>query len=253
MKLPDRLVVKHLSTVTSTMDVALELLPSIKDFNKTYVVLADEQVQGRGSRARYWHSPKGGFYATFIMPFDLPVTAVREGSIMAGVALAQTLQTVLAGTSSDILCKWPNDVLVNGHKIAGILLEYHEHEGQAFLHIGFGVNLITSPGLPDNFYEAINILFLTKRPIENTEFMEALAPRLLDLEQSWRGGGFEAIRQTWLDNTVPEGTPVSFHENGTLVNGFFAGIDAQGALRLKDESGSIRTVNTGDLFFQSAP
>ena len=147
---------KLLSADTWPMGVGRVLLPSVDSTNAEAFrrapdlsgpcwILAAEQTAGRGRRARAWSSPQGNFYATLVMqPHEAPQTVALR-SFAAALALRDALAGA-TGTGAGLALKWPNDVLMNGGKVAGILLESHgSGQGVAALAIGIGVNLIAHP------------------------------------------------------------------------------------------------------------
>ena len=115
-----------------------------------------EQTAGRGRRGRRWSSPPGNLYASLILRPDAAPDRAAQLGFVAALAVADALRE-LAPELGEPACKWPNDILVGGHKIAGILLESEMGEGQnlAFLIVGVGINLVSAP--PDAEYPATSI------------------------------------------------------------------------------------------------
>ncbi|HYJ53759.1 MAG TPA: biotin--[acetyl-CoA-carboxylase] ligase [Allosphingosinicella sp.] len=191
---------------------------------------AGRQTGGKGRQGREWRSPGGNLYASTLvrlLPGDPPAPTL---ALVAAVAL----QEVARRHAPEVRIKWPNDLLVEGAKVAGILLERH---GDAVV-IGFGVNLATHP--EDLGRPATSL----GTPVAPDAFLERLATALRDWLTLWRKEGFATVRAAWLRAAHPAGTPLV--SNG--AEGVFEGLDESGALRLRLADGSIRLIHAGDVF-----
>ncbi len=157
-------------------------------------------------------------------------------SLVAGVALARAVRVVAPEVEARL--KWPNDLLIDGVKCTGILLE---RAGNSVV-IGMGVNLVSSPELPDR----PTISFADKGvKIDRDHFSEVLALAFLDALVEWRGGGMELIVAEWTARAHPVGTPLHVSEQG--IDGFFDGLAPDGALRLRREGGEVMLIHAGDV------
>jgi BirA family transcriptional regulator, biotin operon repressor / biotin---[acetyl-CoA-carboxylase] ligase len=191
---------------------------------------AGRQTGGKGRQGREWRSPQGNLYASTIVrirPGDPPAPTL---ALVAAVALHE----VVRRHAPEARIKWPNDLLVDGAKVAGILLERHADA----VVIGFGVNLATHP--EDLGRPATSL----GTPLAPDAFLERLAGALRDWLERWRSEGFAPVRSAWLDVAHPVGTPLV--SNGT--EGFFDGLDESGALRLRLANGATRIIHAGDVF-----
>ena len=202
---------------------------------------AVRQSCGRGRQGRKWHSPPGNLYASTLVrlrPGDPPAPTL---ALVAAVALHQVASSfAVAGIAIEI--KWPNDLLVAGAKLSGILLERIDDS----VIIGFGVNLSDHPD--EIARPAINMGMLGGAPDPN-RFLEALASSFACWVDRWRDEGLEPIRSGWLACAHPLGTPLSTHmPSGTLVEGLFDGLDESGGLRLRLADGSSKIIHAGDVF-----
>lgn len=202
---------------------------------------AGRQSGGRGRQGREWHSPPGNLYASTLVrlrPGDPPAPTL---ALVAAVALHEVASTfVVVGVSIEI--KWPNDLLVAGAKLSGILLE---RIGDAIV-VGFGVNLADHPDEPDR--PAINMGMLGGAP-DPARFTEALAASFARWVGRWRDEGLEPVRTGWLAAAHPPGTALSTHTaDGAWVEGLFDGLDESGALRLRLADGSVQVIHAGDVF-----
>ncbi len=210
------------------------------------LVWAREQTSGRGRRGRRWASPRGNLYLSLLLrPRARPAEAAQIGFV-AAAALAETLAGVLP-SERRVSCKWPNDLLVDGAKIAGILLETEAPgEELAALVLGVGVNLVSHPeGLP---YPATSILAAGGK-ISAEALLEVLALKLEHWYTLWRRAGFAPVRRRWLDFATGLGAPVEVRLEGATLKGRFASLDSSGALELELAEGGRRLVTAGDVFY----
>ncbi|HET9639215.1 MAG TPA: biotin--[acetyl-CoA-carboxylase] ligase [Allosphingosinicella sp.] len=202
---------------------------------------AERQSGGRGRQGREWHSPPGNLYASTLVrlrPGDPPAPSL---ALVAAVALHEVASDFVAGQTR-VEIKWPNDLLVAGAKLSGILLE---RVGDAVV-VGFGVNLSDHPD--ETLRPAINLGMLGGAP-DPARFLEALAASLARWLGRWRDEGLEPIRQAWLAAAHPPGTALSTHTaSGAWVEGVFDGLDESGALKLRLADGSSQVIHAGDVF-----
>ena len=156
-------------------------------------------------------------------------------SLAAGLALIEAVDAIAPGAA--LMLKWPNDLLLRNDKLAGILLERSGDRVVA----GFGVNLASGPPLPDRLAASLGG---SVGPREFAPLLAATFARRLD---QWRAGEAEAIRADWLDRAHPAGTPLCVHGAGSEpVSGTFAGVEADGALRL-NTPGGVQIIRAGDV------
>jgi BirA family biotin operon repressor/biotin-[acetyl-CoA-carboxylase] ligase len=202
---------------------------------------AERQSGGRGRQGREWHSPPGNLYASTLVrlrPGDPPAPTL---ALAAAVALHEVASDFVAG-GIGIEIKWPNDLLVAGAKLSGILLE---RVGDAVV-IGFGVNLSDHPD--EIARPAINIGMLGGAP-DPARFLEALASGFARWLRRWRDEGVAPVRQAWLAAAHPPGTALSTHTAaGGRIEGLFDGLDESGALRLRLADGAVKVIHAGDVF-----
>ncbi len=157
-------------------------------------------------------------------------------SLVAGVALAKAVAALAPDV--DARLKWPNDLLIDGVKCTGILLE---RAGDSIV-IGMGVNLVSSPELPDR----PTVCFADKGVvIDRDRFADVLAVALTDALWTWRNGGIDRIVETWTAHAHPVGTPLRVSELG--IDGTFDGLAPDGALRLRREGGEVMLIHAGDV------
>lgn len=203
---------------------------------------ADRQSGGRGRQGREWHSPPGNLYASTLVrlrPGDPPAPTL---ALVAAVALHE-VAAAFAG-EAPIEIKWPNDLMVAGAKLSGILLERLDDA----VIVGFGVNLAEHPDQTER--PSTSFADLGGAP-DPTLFLEALAESFGRWLERWRNEGLAAIRTRWLASAHPPGTALSTHTaSGAWVEGVFDGLDDSGALRLRLADGSSQVIHAGDVFLK---
>ncbi len=193
-------------------------------------VTAEEQTRGRGRSGREWHSPQGNLYLTCLLADPAPPGKLSQLGFVAGVALIDALIACTHSTCFHL--KWPNDVLVDGAKLAGLLLETrHQNDARAVV-IGWGVNIETAPNNPA--YRTIALKSILSSA--NTETLrQQLMKAFIERFRQWdKGKNFAAIRDVWLQFALPPGTPLAIHASASeKIEGVFETIDEDGSLLLK--------------------
>jgi BirA family biotin operon repressor/biotin-[acetyl-CoA-carboxylase] ligase len=221
-----------------------------------------QQTAGRGRRGREWHSPPGNLAASLlIVPEASPETIATLGFV-AGVALNAALSAILpkgmvrvgidgadgADGRSRIALKWPNDVLADGAKLAGILLEAAKTpSGRHGIIVGIGVNVVAAPeGVP---YPATSLKALgVERTAEDV--FEALSDAWVEAFGLWNDGyGVAAILDRWRGSAAGIGAPVAITQDGVVRRGIFETIDSAGRLIIRDDDGARHPITAGDVHF----
>lgn len=206
-----------------------------------------QQTEGRGRRGRPWASAPGNLAATLLLvPEADPGIAATLGFV-AGVALNQALAGMLPGART-IALKWPNDVLADGAKLAGILLEAHKlDDGRHAVAIGFGVNIVAAPkALP---YPAVSLADLGSA-LDAAAVFEALGEFWVDGFALWRDGlGIGEVLTLWRQMAAGIGAPVAVSQNGAVVRGIFETIDDSGRLIVRADNDERVAITAGDVHF----
>lgn len=238
--LPDGWTLVALQSVGSTNDEAARLAEA--GAREGTVVWAREQTGGRGRRGRSWASPVGNLYSSTILRPDCPAARAAELGFVAALAVAD-----MVPASRQVRVKWPNDVMVDGGKVAGILPESSiGADGRAeHVVLGIGVNVSFAPEVPEMRYRGACLGGTVDSALER--LTAALARRLAQ----WRRDGFAAIRTEWLAKAGPLGLEVDVKLGEELVRGRFAGMDGEGALLLDTPVGPRRIV-AGELLARAA-
>jgi BirA family biotin operon repressor/biotin-[acetyl-CoA-carboxylase] ligase len=202
---------------------------------------ADRQTSGRGRLGRDWVSPAGNLYVSNLVtlrPSDPPAPTL---ALVAAISVYDTLK--IWAPSEALVIKWPNDLLIDGAKISGILLE---SAGKAVV-VGIGANLMLVP--PNLDRPATSLLALGIAPPDAKAFLEALAETFAVWLSRWRAEGISIIRVAWLDRAHPVGTALSAALNDDQrIEGLFDGLTEDCALRLRLADGSTRVIHAGDVF-----
>ena len=229
--------IHYFPEISSTMDAARELAK--KGAKEGTIVIAETQTRGRGRLSREWLSPEGGIYFTLVLrPRISPAYAPRI-NLMAAVAVAATIRK-LFGLKAEL--KWPNDVLIKGRKVCGILAEMDaEMDVVNFVNVGIGINANTS--VPQFEKTATSLKDALGREISRKEFLSAL---LVGIERRQALLMEADLLEEWKKLSATLNKDVRIMSLGEEVIGQAIDIDATGALILKGQDGSLRTVLVGD-------
>lgn len=208
-------------------------------------VLARQQTAGRGRRGRSWESPPGNLFLSLLLrPKSSPAEAATL-SFLTAVALLEALD--LAAVPAKLTCKWPNDVLVNGAKVAGILLESRTGPDGVlgWVTVGIGVNLAWHP--PEAPYP-VTALAAHGIHVTPQDFAHWLLARYGYWYGRWQAEGFAPVRAAWLVRAQGLGQPVIVRLPDSELRGRFVALDDSGALLLELPDGRRQTVTAGDVF-----
>ena len=212
-------------------------------------VVADRQTGGRGRQGRTWVSPVGNFYASLALRDPAPAALAPQLGFVAGVALATTLRARLRGDDR-LRLKWPNDILFDGAKVAGILLESAMLPDERLgCVIGIGVNCNTHPsGLS---YPATDLRTAGDAQVDPADVLAELAHNLCAELARWRrGDGFASVRERWLAKAAGHGERIVVATPRQTFSGIFRDLDAGGRLLVEVPDGLAR-VDAGDVFLSS--
>lgn len=207
-------------------------------------VLTKAQPAGVGRRGKRWDMPKGNFAASLLMHSTEPLLTLAQRSFVAALALHDVLDGLGV---TDISLKWPNDVLVQERKVAGILLA----SGAGAIVVGMGVNLVSVPhpaALPEHAVAPISLKEVLHSPPDDEAFLELLANAFLKYEQQMRAYGFAPIRAAWLAKAARIGEVIHARLPEATLSGTFETIDETGALVLGTEKGPV-TLPAAEVFF----
>ena len=245
--LPAAIRLVDLETVASTNDEALAL--AHQGAPAWTVVRAHRQTAGRGRNGKAFASPPGNSYTSFVLRPQGTREHLPQIALVAGLAVAETISE-LAPQLPPALCKWPNDILVAGHKVCGILVEAAGLSTRSdAIVVGIGVNLVRHPQLPPL---RIGDLHSLGGPVLHRDaWLAALCRHLPGRIAIWQQAGFPALREAWLALAAGLGEQVVL-QAGTSLFGRLRGIDGQGALLIDDRHGIAHRCHSGSLVLKDA-
>lgn len=209
-------------------------------------IVAREQTTGRGRRGRTWQSPRGNLSASLLLSEPCTPDRAPQLSFVAALALHDALSEVVSAARGALQVKWPNDLLLEGAKVAGILVEGESASGGGFAAaMGVGVNCVSHPA--DTPYPATNLrahgLTIAPEPL-----LAALAAAMTRRLGQWaRGEGFEAIRADWTAHAMRLRETIRLRTAEGDVEGRFDGIDQVGRLLLTLREGGRRAFSAGEV------
>jgi len=199
-------------------------------------LVALTQEAGKGRQGRTWVSAPGNFYGSTLVELRDGDPAAQSLSIAAGLALVEAVDAAVPGQA--LMLKWPNDLMLLGRKLAGILLE---RSGER-VAVGFGVNLASAPALQDRQSASLSA------QVTPEAFAPLLAGSFARLLGLWRSSQPMLLVQAWLARAHPVGTRLSVHSGpNEKVSGRFDGLEPDGALRLRRDDGTLDLVRAGDV------
>lgn len=242
-------VARHvLDRVDSTNAEAMRMAPGL---SAPTWVMARQQTAGRGRRGRAWADPPGNFAASLVLrPMGGPADAARL-SFVAALAVHDALRQ-LCGPHLNLALKWPNDVLLNGGKLSGILLESIGAGGTIHaLVIGIGINLAAAPDrdqVEPGALRPVSLQGETGLTISPDDMLDALAAAFEDWNRQMRDYGFGPIRSAWLARAARLGETITARTGAAETTGRFEGIDESGALILTGPRGR-QAIPAADIFF----
>ncbi len=206
-------------------------------------IVALKQTAGYGRRGRGWEQRAGDFAGTLFFKPDSEKETLGQVSFIVSLALAAAFDEIIPQEKTRL--KWPNDVLVEGGKCAGILLE----NLGAHLAIGVGVNMVTAPeGMP---YKTARLIDHATDLPDPPDFAACLDEHFWRVYQIWREQGFEPVRQQWLARAASVFEEITVRLPNEELKGVFAGLDETGALVLRSAAGK-RTIAAGEVFFAAS-
>ncbi|MCZ0738494.1 biotin--[acetyl-CoA-carboxylase] ligase [Phreatobacter sp. AB_2022a] len=211
--------------------------------------VTDRQTAGRGRRGRNWATFEGNLFATLLLTDPAPVANVAELCFVAALALDDAILAVAPGAFDAFNLKWPNDGLLGGAKVAGILIEATTRGRLTQVAIGIGVNIAGHPDdtpYPTTSFAAKGFAF------DRDQLFEALSASMVRALAVWdRGARFAQIRAGWLARAAGLGGPLVLRTDGRRVEGIFTGLDPQGRLILDTPDGR-ELITAGEVLLAPA-
>ena len=221
--------------VESTGSTNADLLADTSSVEGDWLV-ALEQTAGKGRQGREWVTKSGNFFGSTLITLGSGDPPAQSLSLAAGLALVEAIDAAVPDQA--LLLKWPNDLLLGGAKLGGILLE---RQGDRVV-AGFGVNLASSPGLAGRPTASLGCRMSPQA------FAPLLASSMARILGLWRTTDPQDFARAWLARAHPVGTELNVHESdASEISGRFDGIDPDGTLRLRLEDGSVRAIHAADV------
>jgi BirA family biotin operon repressor/biotin-[acetyl-CoA-carboxylase] ligase len=217
------------------------------------VVWAKRQTEGRGRMGRLWVSAEGNLFCSLLLAPHCDAQTAAQLSFVTAVAVIETLKPIIdEGTLS---CKWPNDILLDGKKIGGILLESFEtadmHPGHdkmvRWVIVGVGINIDTCPentDIPATYLKAAGVEIISAKIV-----LSRFIHHFITQYDLWAKKGFAPIRKQWMEHAFRVGKSIEVRLPKETHIGVFEGIDTSGALQLKPAGSKRISINAGDVYW----
>lgn len=236
--------IAHFKEVDSTNDEAKRL--ASLGYPEGTLVVAEKQIKGRGRRGRYWSSPFGkGIWCSFILRPDITPTEASKLTIVAAVSLTTVLQKQYG---LDVKIKWPNDIMFNGRKLAGILTELSaDIERVIYIVVGTGINVNTEDFPPEIRELAISLKQITGKTYNRVRLLCGYLQQFEKDYQLFVQGNFQKIINKWKTHSETLGKRVLIKGINQSFEGVALDIDADGKLIVKKEDGEEVRINSGDV------
>ena len=227
----------------------------IKDFSKPTWIISKKQSNGKGRNGNSWFSSEGNFSGSLVFFPNVERSQLHFYGFLFGVALYNALKKILED-NTDIRLKWPNDLLIENGKVAGILLEsaYSNKKNSVGLIIGVGVNLNTAPSFAKNSdlkHISQCVANFTNEKINLVNFFVTLNRELIKLEAYIEEQKIHTILKLWQTRSYDRGAVIKFSgKKGEIKSGIFLGLDEIGGLIVGESSG-VEKIYSGDVYFGS--
>lgn len=210
------------------------------------VVRAETQTAGRGRRGKQWISQPGNLYCSFLLMPECSLIQACQLSFVMAVAVGNTLIPFLKNPHV-LSYKWPNDILLQKEKVAGILIETESQGGQLAeaCIVGIGVNLNSLPDHPA--YPVTTLRNHTKSNLILDALFSELLMQIKKTYQLWQKDGFDVIRKAWLERAFNLGEELIINLGKKEVRGQFMGLSEEGALLLKERNGFVHKLTSAEI------
>ena len=248
--------INHFEEVDSTNIKAIEIARSKFDSNYS-VVIADKQSAGKGRLNRVWESPRGNLYFSLILQNSaldkLFLEKINQIGMLSILAMQQAIIELATNynlASKNILIKWPNDLLINGKKFSGMLMESEINQDICkFLIIGIGININSYPSHIKRLNFPATDLFSENIILDKMDILYKFLDKFDNFLTNFLQFGFENIRKLWLKNSFQLNQEITIKINDdNIINGIFSNIDDNGNILLLSK-GVIHKISYGDIGF----
>lgn len=228
--------------VESTQDILKKA--AIDGAHEGLVVCAKEQAGGRGRHGNIWNSPKGNLYFSFLLKPNGSAENAGQYSFLVAVALSRTIEVFISAGHSKHL-KWPNDIIIDDKKCAGILLE-SAISAQGIvtdLYVGVGVNIYVPPE------EAISINDVSDQDVTIDIFLNTFLKNIEQLYEKYNKNGFKCIRTEWMKEAYKISENIHVRLPNKTLYGVFEGLDKDGTLLLRLDNDTLQRITAGEVYF----
>lgn len=233
--------IENFDTVPSTQNVIREKLESGSAIEEGYVAVANVQTKGRGRHGRNWQSGEGNLYCSVLLkPENAAPEKIGLVALAAGLAILHTLKPFIS--NKNIRIKWPNDVLVEGKKISGILIESTSGEKPTFI-VGIGINIKSSP-----IEGSICLDEISKQNETRETVLNDILEKLSEFYRQWKNGEYESLIEAYKSYSFDKGQEISVKLPDRTHKGRYSDIDLNGNLILEKEDGSLVSITSGDVY-----
>jgi BirA family transcriptional regulator, biotin operon repressor / biotin---[acetyl-CoA-carboxylase] ligase len=238
--------IRFYESIPSTQTIAYQLTQ--EGAPEGTVVIAEEQTQGRGRLARSWHSPSGkGIWMSIILRPEIPPQHAPQLTLLAAVAIVRAIERELS-VSCEI--KWPNDILINGKKVVGILTELHAEADRIIsVNVGIGINVNTEQlDFPDELKDIATSLAIEKNEkIDRASLARAIFTSLEKIYDEYLEHGFTFIKLLWEGYSVSIGKEIVARTLNGKITGFAKGITDEGVLMIEQKDGTTKYIHSADI------
>ena len=215
-------------------------------------IWAHRQLQGRGRQGREWVSHDGNLFVSVLLEPDCQVSRIPQLSFIAALAAAESIAPLL-DDESRLRCKWPNDLLLDGKKLAGLLLESFETTNEygttkRWAVIGLGLNIDSCPDDPELNIPATYLKEAGVELVSAKIILSRFIHHFMEWYGVWQKKGFPAVRSAWLERACGLGEEIRVQQGQDELIGLFADVDAKGNLVLTLVDGSQTTISAGDVY-----
>jgi BirA family biotin operon repressor/biotin-[acetyl-CoA-carboxylase] ligase len=241
-----KFLIHQFDEVESTNDLAFSLAEN-KQIFANQIIVANKQNKGRGRLNRNWESPKGNLYFSLVLQPQIAVEKISQISFVAICALQIAVAKIFKQQKivAEIKNKWPNDLLIDQKKVAGILLESKiSNKICDFVILGIGVNINSNPS--QTLFPSSNIKNFSCE-ISSSKMLEFFLEEFENLYENWLNFGFQNIRNLWQKNAYNLNCKININLGESRADGIFQEIDEEGNIIIKNHNNEITKISFGDV------
>ena len=234
--------IKTFDTLPSTQDTLKDLISRSSDIKEGMAILAYLQTGGYGRHNRKWQGDKGNLYLSFLITPPKDKSPAAQISIITGISLIKTIKDYI--DAPEIKLKWPNDVMIDSKKCAGILVESTGDNSKTHMLVGLGVNIAHAPLAISSSLNAY-----ASEKIEIKQFTNHFLSTFSDDYTRWTTEGFQPFRDQFINLTYDKKTAISVNVGSNQITGAFIDIDNDGNLEIMcNDTQTIQKITSGEVF-----